>query len=396
MSKNIPAIRFEGFSDEWERKRIEEVCILNPKGILPEEFYYVDLGSVKGTNLLSKNKILRKDAPSRAQRLAESGDVFYQMVRPYQKNNYHFQEKSENYVFSTGYAQMRPRALINSYFLLSQIQNEHFVSNVLVRSTGTNYPAINTKDLSALKINSPRTENEQTQIGNFFQQLDKTISLSQQELAGLKKIKQGFLQKMFPKEGEVIPEIRFKDFKEKWQKVKGKKIFKSVSDKNHPELKILSASQREGMVFRSDNGINITHNENNTDTYKRVVPGQFVMHLRSFQGGFAYSTIEGITSPAYTIIDFINADDHNEYFWSEIFKSVNFIKLLEKVTYGIRDGRSISFKDFSSLKLIFPSLQEQTAIGNFFKQLDEAIALQEKEIELLKETKQAFLQKMFI
>src|SRR5574344_2358152 len=100
-----------------------------------------------------------------------------------------------------------------------------------------------------------------------------------------------------------------------------------------------------GMAPRSTSGYDIFHDKANEVTYKRVLPGQFVIHLRSFQGGFAHSTIEGITSPAYTVFGFSEPEKHDDIFWKYIFNSKEFIRRLETVTYGIRDGRSISYDE---------------------------------------------------
>ncbi len=132
------------------------------------------------------------------------------------------------------------------------------------------------------------------------------------------------------------------------------------------------------MIRRDDIGIDIKYDQKSTQTYKRVSPGQFVIHLRSFQGGFAWSDIEGITSPAYTIIDFKKKENHSSNFWKLIFTSSSFIKKLETVTYGIRDGRSISFSDFSDLRLFYSQIQEQQKIGAFFTALDRYITIHQR------------------
>ena len=191
------------------------------------------------------------------------------------------------------------------------------------------------------------------------------------------------------------PSYRFTGFEDEWEQQKASKIFYSVSDKNHVDLPVLSASQEHGMVKRDEIGIDIKYDKASVKTYKRVRPGQFVIHLRSFQGGFAHSYIEGITSPAYTVLDFSTSNKHFDLFWKEVFTSQNFIKRLETVTYGIRDGRSISFSDFSSLKLQFPSLPEQTTIGSFFQDIDQLISLQQRKIEVLKEQKKTYLKLLF-
>ncbi len=192
-----------------------------------------------------------------------------------------------------------------------------------------------------------------------------------------------------------IPAIRFNGFTDAWEQRKASNIFVSVSEKNNPELPVLSASQEKGMILRYTIGIDIKYDKKSLNTYKKVSPGQFVIHLRSFQGGFAYSEIEGITSPAYTVIDFKNKESYYPTFWRSILTSTTFIKKLETVTYGIRDGRSISFKDFSTLKFNVPKYNEQIKIGTFFNNLDDAIALHQRKLELLKEQKTGFLQKMF-
>lgn len=190
-----PEFRFTDFEDEWEQRKLSELAKFNPKSSLPNEFEYVDLESVVGTELVGHRTETKLSAPSRAQRLARKNDVFYQTVRPYQKNNYLFNLPYNNYVFSTGYAQMRPRN--SGYFLLALLQEDKFVNRVLVRSTGTSYPAINSNDLAKISIKVPSDKKEQKEIGIFFKQLDNTISLHQNKLNQLKQLKLALLQKMF-------------------------------------------------------------------------------------------------------------------------------------------------------------------------------------------------------
>ena len=197
------------------------------------------------------------------------------------------------------------------------------------------------------------------------------------------------------KEKRRVPKLRFPGFTEDWEQRKADYIFKSVTDKGYPELPVLSASQELGMVYREQNGIDIQHNKKNEASYKRVLPGQFVIHLRSFQGGFAYSEVEGITSPAYTVMSFKNSNEQYGLFWKHIFKSEIFIKRLETITYGIRDGRSISFSDFKSLILQYPSFSEQKMIGDSIAIIERGITLHQRKLEHLNLKKKALLQKLF-
>ena len=191
----VPEIRFRGFSGVWEQRKLRELALFNPKDDLPQTYEYVDLESVVGTEMLSHRTEEKGSAPSRAQRLARTGDLFYQTVRPYQKNNYLFEKPDNNYVFSTGYAQMRP--FVDGYFLLSLVQSERFVKVVLDSCTGTSYPAINANDLAEIKVSVPSDKNEAHKIGTIFRSIDTLITLHQQELEKLKEIKKACLEKMF-------------------------------------------------------------------------------------------------------------------------------------------------------------------------------------------------------
>ena len=170
---------FSDFTNTWEQRKLGELAVFNPKEEIPDVFEYVDLESVVDTEMLSHRTEEKATAPSRAQRLAHTGDLFYQTVRPYQKNNYLFEKPDKHYVFSTGYAQLRP--FIDGYFLLSLVQNGQFVKTVLDNCTGTSYPAINANDLAEIEVFSPKDEQEHHQIGTYFRNLDNLITLHQCE-----------------------------------------------------------------------------------------------------------------------------------------------------------------------------------------------------------------------
>ena len=260
---------------------------------------------------------------------------------------------------------------------------------------GTSIKGITKEDLLLKKISLPEIE-EQSAIGSLFRTLDNLLSSYKDNLANYQSLKATMLFKMFPKAGQNVPEIRLDGFEGEWEIKRADEIFKSVSEKNKAFLPVLSASQIDGMVLRDEIGINIKYDEATLNNYKVVKPGQFVIHLRSFQGGFALSKLEGITSPAYTIIDFIDKENNLSDFWNSILTSRDFIKRLETVTYGIRDGKSISFKDFSSLKFVFPEFKEQQAIGAYFSNLDNLINSYQEKISQLVILKKKLLQDMFI
>ena len=195
--QTVPEIRLDGFEGEWEKLKLRDIVHTNPKSELPENFKYIDLESVEGTRINKIREERKTSAPSRAQRLAKKGDVFYQTVRPYQKNNYLFKLDEIDYVFSTGYAQLRP--IFNrcdSDFLLILLQSNRFLSNVLDRCTGTSYPAINVNDLIEILIAIPSYE-EQQAIGSYFSNLDNLINSYQEKISQLETLKKKLLQDMF-------------------------------------------------------------------------------------------------------------------------------------------------------------------------------------------------------
>lgn len=257
---------------------------------------------------------------------------------------------------------------------------------------------INISDETALsgEVHFPLSYTEQQKIAYYFQSLDSLIQTTSKKLASLKRIKAASLQSMFPQEGETVPEVRFKGFEGEWDFVTAGEVFRTTNVRNRPDLPVLSATQDKGMVKRSDIGYQVFHDKSNETTYKHILPGQFIIHLRSFQGGFAHSNIEGIVSPAYTVMEFKNKEFHYDYFWKYIFTSKGFIKRLELITYGIRDGRTISFDEFKEMNFFIPSKLEQQKIASYFCNLDKQISLQTQRLEKLKQIKAACLDKMFV
>ena len=192
-----------------------------------------------------------------------------------------------------------------------------------------------------------------------------------------------------------VPAIRFAGFTDPWEQRKASEVFQIVDDRGHPTLPVLSATQNQGMIYRDDSGRYIGHDESNEIGYKRVLPGDFVVHLRSFQGGFAHSQYEGITSPAYTVFRAKEPTSHSDRFWKHWFMSEHFIAGLSTVTYGIRDGRSISVDEFMNTFLAFPAVEEQAAISRLFDYLDDLITLHQRKYDKLVVFKKSMLEKMF-
>ncbi|PQF45899.1 restriction endonuclease subunit S [Enterococcus faecium] len=400
MSNNTqPEIRFPGFTEDWEERKLNELAEFNPKSDLPERFEYVDLESVVGTELVGHRTENRYSAPSRAQRLAKKNDVFYQTVRPYQKNNYLFDLPYDNYVFSTGYAQMRP--IGNGYFLLTLIQEEKFVNRVLERSTGTSYPAINSNDLAKLPVKVPADIQEQQKVGTFFKQIDNTITLHQRKLDLLKETKKGFLQKMFPKNGAKVPEIRFPGFTEDWEQRRLSDVASIVGggtpSTSNPEywdgdIDWYAPAEIGDQIYVSKSLKTITELGQQKSSAKILPIGTVLFTSRAGIGNTAILAKEGTTNQGFqSIVPHKNKLD--SYF---IFSRTHELKRYGEVTGAGSTFAEVSGKQMAKMPILIPCINEQRKIGAFFEQLDTTITLHQRELDVLKETKKGFLQKMFV
>lgn len=296
-------------------------------------------------------------------------------------------------VLSTLYIAFKPVS-INTDYLEEYFDSTKWYKEIYKRATegARNHGLLNIspQDFFELNLSIPNNRIEQERISKILKLLSLLITLQQRKLENYllikKKLSNIFFNDRIVNKNDLLFEHR----------VKANQLFISYSKKGFSHLPVLSASQNKGMVFRKDESKNILYTHDNLTNYKLVEPDDFVVHLRSFQGGFAYSDKTGIASPAYTIFKFKNNVAYNSVYWKEKFKSYNFIQLLKKITYGVRDGRSISFSDFLSLYLTFPDIKLQNKIGNVLSKLDTQISDQKEIIKKLENIKQFLLQDMFI
>ena len=395
MTRKIPELRFAGFSGEWENKSIYKIADVNPKSSeLPRIFKYVDLESVKGPFLINYRIENKETAPSRAQRLAKKNDIFFQTVRPYQKNNYLFVKNDEDFVFSTGYAQLRVKENMAQSYVFSYIQTEKFVTNVLNACTGTSYPAISSGDLSKLDIKYP-CKKEQEKIGELFETLDACLEDQAAYVETLKKSKKAFLQKLFPQKGAKVPELRFPGFEGDWE-LKSLSAYFSI-----PEPIKLDVTDTKQIITVRLKLRGIVQNENDnlklgaTQYYKRK-KGQFIYGKQNlFNGAFGIipENLDGcVSSGDIPAFDIINMDANFIYYF---FSRESFYKRLENISSGSGSKR-VHEKELLNVKLNLPSLLEQEKIGSFFKALDEKIEKEEDKLKSLERLKLALLQKVFV
>ena len=189
------------------------------------------------------------------------------------------------------------------------------------------------------------------------------------------------------------PRIRFKGFTDDWEQRKLGEIFEEYSEKNHEELPALMIIQGCGTIRRDGSERSLLYDKANLSNYKMVKEGDFIVHLRSFEGGLEMATNIGIISPAYHTFHGENTDSR---FYYSYFRSKKFIDIdLKPHVYGIRDGRSIDVEGMKTVKIPFTSYEEQKAIGMFIKHFDHLITLHQRKLEKLKIVKKAMLENCF-
>ncbi len=398
MSKSVsPKIRFNRCTDAWGQRKLYEVAEFNPKSELPEVFEYVDLESVVGTEMVSYRTEMRETAPSRAQRLAQTGDVFFQTVRPYQRNNYLFVKPDNNYVFSTGYTQMRPK--IDADFLMCFLQTDSFVKVVLDNCTGTSYPAINSNDLSNLEIALPVSEDEQKRIGSFITSFDNLITLHQRKLEKMKTVKKSLLEKMFPRNGSNIPEIRFSGYAGGWKQQKMGDMTGFITGKPFSnELAIDGKYIVMDMGSVSQEGKRIEYKKTN-EARDMLQENDLVMPKDDIGGGLIIGRTAYIPSNNHYVLgDHVYRLRFNDVNGRFIHYQINSDYIREQIMPLVTGSAQLglSSKNINDICLNIPSIDEQNKIVYLLDTVDNLIDFYQFKLEKLKDIKKAFLDKMFV
>ena len=245
-------------------------------------------------------------------------------------------------------------------------------------------PGLAVSKLLRLCIYTPKKQ-EQNQIAKFLTLIDERIATQNRIIEDLKSLSNTICERLYsPFE------------KTDWQTYKYAELF-SISNERNKALQyknVLSASQEYGMVERNELNIDIKFDNSSIKNYKIVRPNEYVIHLRSFQGGFAYSDKTGVCSPAYTIL--IPNDKLSEAFLKYYFSSQKFIDSLRIVTYGIRDGRSINVDEFLQLKIAIPSISQQKYIVHVMQQWEQMIRTEEYILDKFQKQKAYLLKEMFV
>ncbi len=246
---------------------------------------------------------------------------------------------------------------------------------------GAQHFNIGQEGLSKISLYFPSIE-EQRKIAEFLSLIDERIATQNKIIEDLKKLKSTIVDRLHSSTNGKTYSFR--------------QLFEVVNEKNKKLVykNVLSASQELGMIERSDINIDIKFEQDSISGYKIVRNGDYVVHLRSFQGGFAFSDRTGICSPAYTIL---RPNDLVVYgYLSHFFTSELFIKSLKLVTYGIRDGRSINVDEWLNMTVALPNIQEQVRILTIINAIDVKLHIEIKEQSCLFRQKSYLLNTMFI
>ena len=389
---NVPNLRFPEFEGEWEKAKLSDIT----------------------QRVSRKNKSIVSDRPltiSAQFGLIDQRDFFNKVVASENLEGYYLLKKGE-FAYNKSYSNEHPWGVVkrldlyeegalstlyicfeckkaNSDWLVHYFDSPKWnkqISEIAVEGA-RNHGLLNVSIEDFFKTYHfiPKTGKEQEKLANFLTLIDNRIATQNRIIEDLKSLSNTICERLYsPFE------------KTDWQTYKYAELF-SISNERNKALQyknVLSASQEYGMVERNELNIDIKFDNSSIKNYKIVRPNEYVIHLRSFQGGFAYSDKTGVCSPAYTIL--IPNDKLSEAFLKYYFSSQKFIDSLRIVTYGIRDGRSINVDEFLQLKIAIPSISQQKYIVHVMQQWEQMIRTEEYILDKFQKQKSYLLKEMFI
>ena len=395
---------------DWSIKKLKYYTTINDE-VLAEntspnyELRYVDIGSVTLQNGIEHYQVFSfGDAPSRARRIVRTGDVIVSTVRTYLKAVASIQD-DKDVIVSTGFAVIRPKE-VDSRFLAYSLANHYFVETVSSRSVGVSYPAINASEMVDIKNVLPPNDVQKC-IADYLDRktaaVDIAISdkerliqlLEEQRIAVIcSAVTKGIEKKKKMKDSGIewlgyIPAH--------WAVVPAKALFAQSKETRHKTDVQLTASQKYGIISQEDymekQSYKIVLADKGLENWKHVEPNDFIISLRSFQGGLEISYISGCITWHYIVLK-PKAGVEPEYFkW--LFKSPRYIQALQRTANFIRDGQDLRFSNFVQVPLPLIPMEEQKEIAEYLNRetarIDSIIADVTEQIEKLKEYRQSVI-----
>lgn len=400
MKKNnkTPKLRFSGYTDDWEQRKLPEfVSFFNGLTYTPDDVeetgtLVLRSSNVKNGEIVDADNVYVNDKVVTSENVHE-GDIIV-VVRNGSRAliGKHAQIKASmpNTVIGAFMSGMRSEhsSFVNALLDTSAFENE------IAKNMGATINQITGYMFSKMEFMIPSGD-EQQKIGEYFQSLDHLITLHQRKLEKIQNMKKSCLQKMFPKDGANVPEIRFSEFQGDWEERTLGSCFDERLE-SLPDGELLSVTIGSGIKKFSELD---RHDNSNTDKskYKRVCIGDIAYNsMRMWQGASGRSPYEGIVSPAYTVVKPIG--DIDTQFFAYMFKKKEIIHLFEINSQGLTsDTWNLKYPAFSKIVVRVPrNVEEQSRIARFLLELDELISCTEQEIEITKRMKKGCLQKMFV
>ena len=385
MSKKTPQIRFKGFTDDWEERKLGEVS--NIKTGSSDLQDATDNGEypffVRSEKIERSHRYLFDGEAILIPGEGRLGEIYH-----YINGKFDFHQRVYKISNFTDFK-------VSGMYILYYMQH-NFKRHALKFTVKATVDSLRLPMLTDFDIKIP-LEEEQTKIGSFFKQLDNTIALHQRKLDLLKEQKKGFLQKMFPKNGSRVPELRFSGFADDWEERKLNEV-SDIYDGTHQTPKY----QDNGVMFLSVENIKtLTSNkfisrEAFEDEFKIRPQRGDVLMTRIGDIGTA-NVVETDEDLAYYVsLALFKSEELNPYFLQASIYAPFVQDQIWKRTLHIAFPKKINKNEIGQVPINVPTLAEQTKIGSFFKQIDDTIALHQRKLDLLKEQKKGFLQKMFV
>lgn len=395
MKKNnkTPKLRFSGYTDDWEQRKLGEILKeRTERAHGDEELLSVTIGNGVIRQIDSDKRNIASEDKSNY-KVVKKGDIPYNSMRMWQGA---VGNSEYDGIVSPAYTVLTPTSDANGKFFMELFKKESTLQIFQRWSQGLTSDTWNLKYpvLSSIQFDIPSVE-EQTEIARYFSTLDSLIALHQRKLEKLQNMKKSCLQKMFPKDGATVPEIRFSEFQGDWEERTLGSCFDERLE-SLPDGELLSVTIGSGIKKFSELD---RHDNSNTDKskYKRVCIGDIAYNsMRMWQGASGRSPYEGIVSPAYTVVKPIG--DIDTQFFAYMFKKKEIIHLFEINSQGLTsDTWNLKYPAFSKIVVRVPrNVEEQSRIARFLLELDELISCTEQEIEITKRMKKGCLQKMFV
>ena len=402
-----PLIRFKGFSDDWEQRKFSDITYLSGKKNkenLPYESYSV-------TN--EQGFIPQNEQFENGGTMATADKTMYYIVSPnsfaynparINVGSIGYYENHENVIVSSLYEVFKTTLDVNDKFLWHWFKSEAFQKMIEKYQEGGVRLYFYYDKLCMCSLPMPSLA-EQTKIGSYFQSLYNLITRHQRKCESLKKVKKSMLQKMFPKNGESVPEIRFAGFTDAWEQRKLDEVYASIGnafvgtatpyyvEQGHFYLE--SNNIKDGQINRnSEIFINDEFYEKQKDKWLHT--GDIVMVQSGHVGHAAVIPEELDNSAAHALIMFRRPKENIEpYFLNYQYQTNKSKKKIEEITTG-NTIKHILASDMQEFVVDLPNYPEQQKIGSYFQNLDNLITLHQRKVEKLKNIKKSMLQKMFV